>query len=139
VIPIPAIILAIIFVALGLLHFHWALGGRLGFAAAVPTRDGTPIFRPGPGASIAVGVLLLAAALVCLLRGGALTIGPAWVPRLGIWVIAGVMTARAIGDFKYVGFFKRVRGTVFARNDSRFYAPLCAVMAGLAAWLAAGP
>jgi hypothetical protein len=32
-----------------------------------------------------------------------------------------------------------VRGTVFARNDSRFYAPLCAVMAGLAAWLAAGP
>jgi hypothetical protein len=39
--------------------------------------------------------------------------------------------ARAIGEFKYVGFFKRVRGSRFARRDTLLYSPLCL-------WLAAG-
>ena len=31
---------------------------------------------------------------------------------------AVVFLARAVGDFRYVGFFKRVRGTRFARLDT---------------------
>jgi hypothetical protein len=31
---------------------------------------------------------------------------------------------RAIGDFNYVGFFKRRRGTRFAHLDTRLYSPL---------------
>lgn len=137
-IPLPAILLTAVFTVLALLHFHWAAGGRLGFGAAIPTKGAVPIFQPGPGASTAVGVALLGAALVSLVRGHAFVLGPAWVSRVGIWVIATVMLARAIGDFRYVGFFKRVRGTVFARQDSRFYSPLCATLAALAIWLAAG-
>ena len=41
---------------------------------------------------------------------------------------------RAIGDFRYVGFFKRVRGSRFARMDTTLYSPLClALAAGVAA------
>ena len=43
---------------------------------------------------------------------------------------------RAIGDFRYVGFFNRVRDTGFARLDTLAYSPLCAglaVLIGIAA------
>ena len=33
--------------------------------------------------------------------------------------------ARAIGDFRLVGFTKRVRGTRFAELDTRLLSPLC--------------
>ena len=35
-----------------------------------------------------------------------------------------MLIVRAIGDFKYVGFFKQRRGTRFALLDTRFYSPL---------------
>jgi hypothetical protein len=34
-----------------------------------------------------------------------------------------------VGDFRLVGFFKRVRGNAFARLDTLVYAPLCLVLA----------
>lgn len=36
---------------------------------------------------------------------------------------------RAIGDFKYVGVFKKVQRTGFARNDTKIYTPLCVIIA----------
>ena len=51
---------------------------------------------------------------------------------VGTSLIATAFTLRAVGEFKYVGFFKRIRGTQFARMDTRFYSPLClGVAAGL--------
>ena len=41
----------------------------------------------------------------------------------------GRPVGRAIGDFKYVGFFKRVRGSKFARMDTLVYSPLCLLLA----------
>jgi len=40
-------------------------------------------------------------------------------------LIAVVFLIRAMGDFKYVGFFKKVRNTRFAKLDMNFYSPLC--------------
>ncbi|MBU0742185.1 DUF3995 domain-containing protein [bacterium] len=45
---------------------------------------------------------------------------------------------RAGGDFRYCGFFRRVRGTGFSRNYTLVYSPLCAVMSALAVWLSSG-
>jgi hypothetical protein len=45
---------------------------------------------------------------------------------------------RAVGDFRFVGFFKRVRGSVFARRDTWLYSPLCVLIGVLAASLARG-
>jgi len=47
------------------------------------------------------------------------------------WLLATIFILRAIGDFRLVGFFKRVRGSPFAQWDTAAYSPLCLVL-GLA-------
>lgn len=134
---ILAAVLCLVFGALAALHFYWAGGGRLAAHGAVPIVDDRALFTPGPLASAAVGLALIAAAIISALRGGVLTLDvPAWFVQLGTWVLVVVFAVRAVGDFRYVGFFKRVRGTIFARRDSLFYSPLCALISVLAAGLA---
>lgn len=36
-----------------------------------------------------------------------------------------VFLLRAIGKGKYVGFFKKIKHTRFAKQDTAFYSPLC--------------
>ena len=45
-----------------------------------------------------------------------------------IWVFAAGFALRAIGEFKYVGFFKSVKGPGFAWYDTRIYSPLCVLL-----------
>ena len=52
------------------------------------------------------------------------------------WVLAAAMLLRALGDFRYVGFFKRVRTGRFAELDTKFYTPLCLALAAGAGWTA---
>ena len=137
-ITIPATLLCAVCVVLAGVHVYWACGGGQSLGNVVPTRDGAPVFVPGKAATLLVAVALLAAAVVSAWRAGALNIGPVWIPRVGIWVIAVVFSVRAVGDFHYFGFFKRVRDTAFARYDTLVYSPLCAVIAALAVWLSAG-
>ena len=44
---------------------------------------------------------------------------------------------RTVGEFRYVGLFKRERGTRFAALDSCIYTPLCALLAAAVLYLAA--
>jgi hypothetical protein len=137
-IPIPAFILCIIFVILSAIHVHWAFGGRWNLENAIPTRDGVPLFTPGKALTLLVAFVLLAGAFISVWGGGFPKIGPAWIPRLGVWMIATVFAVRAVGDFRYCGFFKRVRGTPFARNDTLIFSPLCVGISALAIWLSIG-
>lgn len=125
---------ALVLVVLGALHFYWALGGKLGFGAALPSNGDRPLFTPGPLASATVGVLLCCAAVCVLNAAGHLAVlsrpTSVWATR----VIAGMFLLRALGDFRYVGFSKRVRDTRFARWDTRLFSPLC-VLLGLGAGL----
>jgi hypothetical protein len=53
---------------------------------------------------------------------------PVWLDILrkyGIWAIIVIFLVRAIGDFRYVGFFKKYRNTKFGKNDTKYYSPLC--------------
>jgi len=121
-----AIGMATILAALAALHVSWALGGRWAAAAAVPEGDGRPLFRPGPGTTLIVAGCLTAAAAVVLEGAGiGLRLLSPWVAKWGTWGVAATFAARAVGDFRLVGFFKRVRGTPFARMDSVVYSPLC--------------
>ncbi|WP_226000012.1 DUF3995 domain-containing protein [Paenibacillus sp. BJ-4] len=43
----------------------------------------------------------------------------------GAGLLSCLFILRSIGDFKWVGFFKRKKGTVFAKWDSVLYSPLC--------------
>jgi hypothetical protein len=117
---------AAIFAFLGLLHFYWALRGGSGSSAAIPEIDGVPAFTPSKAATVAVGLVLLFTAAIVLLRVELLMAGA-----------AAVLVLRAIGDFRLVGFFKRVRGSRFARLDTLVYSPLCLALGIALASLAA--
>lgn len=130
---VVAAILCLLFAALAGLHFYWVAGGRLALEGALPAAGDRPLFTPGPLAGAAIGLALTAAAIVSALRGGLLSLElPARWAEVGTWVLALLFALRAIGDFRYVGFFKRVRGTLFARRDSLVYTPLCLLISMLA-------
>ena len=115
---------------LSALHVYWAVGGRWGIAAAIPTDGGRPLFSPSPAATWAVAAALAIAAIVPLVRGGLVAVPV--TPRVSAWasaVLAGVFFVRAVGDFRLVGFFKRGRGTAFAVRDTWLYSPLCLLLA----------
>lgn len=118
---------------LGLTHLYWAAGGSAGKQAAVPSNNGLPLFKPSAGGTALIGVILLAMATWVAAASGALAtrIIPPSVLHIGALLLAAVFALRAVGDFRYVGFFKRVRGSVFAQRDTWIYSPLCVVLAGL--------
>ena len=128
-----ALLTTAILSALGLVHIYWALGGRSGSGAAVPELSGRPAFRPSRPGTLAVAIALFAAALL-IATAGRLLVDPLTPPtvRLLTFCLGAVFLARAIGDFRLVGFFKRVQGSRFARLDTLVYAPLCLIL-GIAA------
>jgi hypothetical protein len=127
---IVALTVVIVFSGLSLVHAYWALGGRAGSAAAVPELSGRPAFVPSALGTLAVSVALaLCAVLVAASAGFIISVVPAaWITWL-TYALAFGLLARAVGDFRLVGFFKHVRGTRFARLDNVVYAPLCLVLA----------
>lgn len=131
-----AVAIVCVFAALSLLHAYWAFGGKFGIDAAVPERPGRPggggderpvkAFKPSFAATwLVAGVLASVSVLVSLRAGLFAPVISHWTLRGTIIAIAIALLARAVGDFNLVGFFKRVRGTVFARLDTWLYSPLC--------------
>ena len=112
---------------LSLLHFHWGLGGDWGFESALPTNDeGERVLNPKPLDSLVVGFGLMLFASFHLIRTGIVELPlPNWMMHSGLWMIGGIFLLRAMGDFKYIGFYKKVTATPFAEKDSKFYSPLC--------------
>ena len=125
-----ALLLALIFVVLGLLHFYWAAGGSFGGGAAIPSLKGEKIFTPSAFASILVGLLLLLGTYAFVGRIGHLTFGfPTWLFRLSTAMVSLLFLLRAIGEFRYVGFFKSIRDSEFAAWDTYLFSPLCLLIA----------
>jgi hypothetical protein len=132
-------LLVVTFVLIGILHLYWAVGPHAGQSAVLPTVDGKPLFQPSRWATVAVALALFCAAAVVAIRSGILSVpAPGFLAVVGCWGLAAVFGLRAIGDFRYLGFFKRVTGTRFARADTFVYSPLCAVLAVMAASVAIG-
>lgn len=117
----------LIMIAIGLAHLYWLFGGKWGYAEIVPTDDaGKRVLHPGPVSTVIVSVGLLAFAGYYFARlSGMAQFLPLRLGSWGIWALGFLFLARAIGDFRYMGFFKKVRNTVFGRQDTRYFAPLC--------------
>jgi hypothetical protein len=92
------------------------------------------LFVPSTRATVTVGVVLLVFAGLVAATGRLVDVGAS--PRVLSWLslaLALGLLARAIGEFRYVGFFKRVRDSRFAHLDTWVYSPLClALAAGVA-------
>lgn len=141
-IRILGILLAVIFAVISLFHFYWAVGGTFGAGVAVPTVDASNrgsrrAFKPS-----AVGTILVA---FTFLLGIAVILGqlrflgeivPHWIYRWGTGAIALIFFLRAIGEFRLVGFFKKVSDTPFAYWDTWLFSPLCLLIAIMAFMLA---
>ena len=126
-----SIFLVIIFSFLSALHFYWLFGGQWGLKQAIPTKSDSAAFRPPPFlATLLVALVLLFFGLLYLLKSGLVYWQlPNWLAYYGYWFIPSIFSLRAIGDFKYVGFFKKVKGTTFAKADSKWFSPLCLAIA----------
>jgi uncharacterized membrane protein YtjA (UPF0391 family) len=127
--------LSLIFLVLALIHVYWAFGGLEGSLSAVPSIDGKPTFRPTPLATMLVAaVLALIALLIASVSGFVALPMPHSLLTWGTYAVAAGLLMRAIGDFRLVGFFKRVKGSRFAELDTKYFSPLClALSAGMLA------
>ncbi|MEK8198499.1 DUF3995 domain-containing protein [Lysinibacillus sp. FSL M8-0134] len=113
---------------ISIIHIYWAFGGRWGIGAVIPVKGGgqQAVFVPRKWGTLCVATLILLASLIILIQQGFVAyFQPSSFSKVGSSVCACVFIARAIGDFKYVGFFKSIKHSQFAKNDTRFYSPLC--------------
>ena len=97
-------------------------------ADAFPTKeDGSPLTKvPGKIASFIVALGLFCFGLLYLINTQILLLVlPKYLNDYGYWVIAFIFLLRAVGDFKYIGIFRKVKTTSFAKKDRSIYTPLC--------------
>ena len=131
-------IVSLAFVAIALWHVRMAFWPAQGESAAVPSVSGKPLFVPSTQATLAVALVLLLFGGLVAATAGLVTVGlPARVLAWLCYALALGLVARAVGEFKYVGFFKRVRASRFARLDTLVYSPLCLLLAAgvaIVAW-----
>lgn len=79
---------------------------------------------------VAVGLLLFAIITIDNAKVFLMKIDSRYV-RYGDLFISILFFIRAVGDFKFVGFFKSIRETSFAKMDSKFFSPLCLLISSI--------
>jgi hypothetical protein len=128
---ILSVILSGIFLLLALIHFNWVIGGTFGFAASLPTNEnGERVLNPKKIDSAIVAIGLTTFAFFYAFKSGILQYNlPEWILKYGGWIIPILFLLRAIGDFKYVGVFKKIRKTTFGKIDTKLFTPLCLTIA----------
>lgn len=134
--------LAIIAFAAGF-HLHWAFGGTYGFSVSLPQEpDGRPIqdnllplWRVG---ALFVALGLLAIGALVLDRAGVIQTDLDRRLVTGVIAIAGAaFVARSLAWHRYVGIFKTLRATRWARYDTLLYCPLFFALGASLLYLAA--
>lgn len=115
-----------ILISISLLHFYWALGGKWASQSVLPMKkNGLPVFKPGVFVTllVAFGLLIFALLILANLEMFSQIIALQFLGPL-TWLVAIIFLIRAFGDFRFVGFSKRIKNTTFSRKDSLYYSPL---------------
>ncbi len=128
---IPVIINTTLFFLLSILHFYWAVGGRVWYDDVLPTSsNGLHKLNPSTTAGLVIAFGLLFLALISI---GNLGLFDKHIKRkyfrFGALIITMIFFLRAIGDFKLFGFFKTISRTRFGVNDTQIFTPLCVFIA----------
>ncbi len=123
---IAGILLMILLTLVAILHFYWAAGGKRFSEGVIPELEKIELFQPGPIPTAIVGFGLLMMAAIVAANLNWLDAGEwhVWIRR-GLWAITIIFLVRAIGEFNYIGLFKRKKNSLFAEKDSKYYSPLC--------------
>jgi Protein of unknown function (DUF3995) len=127
---IIAVLLFIVFLFLSGIHIYWACGGKWWTDAVFPTIKNSNFPKmPGVIPTVIVAIVLFCFGLFYLIKVDLVYIHlPYWLDRYGLWILASIFFIRAIGDFHYVGFFKKYKDSKFAHYDTKYYSPLCLVV-----------
>jgi len=126
VIALLGLLVSVIFFFLSAIHLNWVFGGTWGFDNVLPTNThGQRVLNPRKLDSAIIGLGLGLIGCFYLMKSGLTPMVLSyWIDTLLGWVVPILFLVRSIGDFKYIGFFKKVTSTKFARQDSKFYSPL---------------
>ncbi|PLY05045.1 MAG: DUF3995 domain-containing protein [Arcobacter sp.] len=124
-------------IIMGLFHFYWAFGGKIGLDKALPTKDGKLLLKPSKSLTILVGIVLNSFAYIAYaLQFYDFTVNE----NRNFYLYSGIFLStifilRAIGEFNAVGFFKKIKDTEFAIYDTRYFSPLCLILGVIFAML----
>nr|WP_299384395.1 DUF3995 domain-containing protein [Allomuricauda sp.] len=122
-----AIMLSVVLIFLAVLHFYWSIFGIKDPAAVLPTNlESKSVKSPGKFGAVLVGLVLLGFAFVYINKV-IRYVDYQWLDHVSIG-IGITFIIRALGDFKYVGFFKTAKNSKFSALDTRYYSPLCLLM-----------
>ncbi len=126
-ITILSLLLFIVFTFLSLIHFYWLLGGKWGLNKVIPTKEyQANIISIPKFATFLVGAVLMIFGILYLVKSGLVNFEiPGFLLQFSYWFIPSIFVLRAMGEFKYVGFFKKIKNTVFAKADTKYFSPLC--------------
>lgn len=132
-VTILASITIVFFIICGILHLYWFLGGKTFLKNALPTRnDGTLVLSPSKLSVfiVACGFFFCALLLIAYIRIINIYI-PYPLIHYFVITLSIIMFIRVIGDFNYIGIFKKVKKTDFAFFDTTLYIPLCLVIGSI--------
>lgn len=125
-----ALVLISIFIGIAAIHFYWAFGGRKWSELALPTRSDSPeipLFKPRIIETLIVTIGFLVFAWIIGMK--VQLVPPVWLTQTyvtyAVFGITLIFLVRAVGEFRYVGFFKRIKNTPFGQMDTLYYSPLC--------------
>ena len=129
-ITILGLVNSLVFMVISAIHFYWAFGGKSGLYAALPEgTNGKMPLKPSSLMTVVVACIFLSVSIFFGQKVGLLDFSlPVLLKMYGLGAIGIVLLIRAIGDFKYVGFFKKIKNTRFGQLDSAYYSPLCLVL-----------
>jgi len=115
------------FTFLSVIHFYWGLGGKWGANAAIPSKaNNEKVINPKLFECFVVAFGLLGFGLFILVKTKLLSFYlPNWLMKYGLEILSTIFILRAIGDFRYVGFFKKIKSTQFGQLDTKYYSPVC--------------
>lgn len=124
------VIVSLIFFVLSVIHFNWSFGGTWGFDNALPTNEeGKKVLNPKKFDSAIIGIVLAAFGIFYLANTNLISLSiPGFITSSSSWLVPIIFLARSIGDFKYIGFFKKIKSTKFAKLDTRYFSPLCLII-----------
>lgn len=125
------LICGFILLTIAMFHIYWALGGRFGIEEVLPTKNNIDkVILPNAFITFMVAVVFIGITLLYLNGAGIYKVSGVseWVKQKGLLLFAIVFMIRAIGEFRYVGFFKRIKNTRFGINDTKYFSPLCAFL-----------
>ncbi len=120
---ILSIIVAFIMLVIALLHFYWAFGGKFGLMSAGPTLEEGKDFIPSKIVIFIVALMLFGLSILAIQLVSPHEQLKEHIHYIGYFVCI-IFIIRAIGDFKYVGFFKKIYNSNFANLDTKYFSPL---------------